>query len=120
MTYSKKIILTVIFFFIACISYLAYAEQKRQDYNYSSSWWTTYFTAPQEKNLSFVIENHSNEKSFHWEILADKNSVSKGDETVPLGEKKTFSVPSFPENIGKKFTIKISTPKNSKEIYKSF
>jgi hypothetical protein len=120
MNFSKKIIVALAFFFILCLSYLAYTENKQQNYNYGSSWWTTYFQNPKDESLSFVIENHSSEKSFHWEILADKNSISKGVETVPLGEKKTVSVPSFPENMSKKVTIKISTPKGSKEIYKNF
>jgi hypothetical protein len=116
---SKKILFSLALFFIGCLSYLAYIEKQQQDYNYGKSWWTIYFINPQEKELSFVIENHSSQKNFHWEILAGKDRLSQGDVTAALGEKKTINVQA-PQNIAnQQVIIKISTPKDSKEIYKN-
>jgi len=119
MTYPKKIILALILFFLSCLFYLAYTEQQQQDYNYGKSWWSIYFNDPRANDLSFTIENHSSEKNFHWEISADKSPLSQGDATVGLGEKKTITIKTIQDIAGKKISIKISTPKGSKEIYKN-
>jgi len=120
MAYSKKIILLLSIFFICCLSFLAYTQQKQQDYNYGKSWWTLYFANPKSENLSFVIENHSSQNNFHWEILTEKVQLSQGDVNVELGEEKTINIQSPQSVIGKKIIVKISTPKGSKEIYKNF
>ena len=120
MTYSKKIIALIIFSSFVCLSYLAYTEKNQQDYNYGKSWWTAYFALPQENDLSFVIENHSKENSFHWEVLIDKNPVSKGDAVIQLGEKKTIPVAQFTNENSNKITIKITSTKSSQELYKTF
>ncbi|NTV41313.1 MAG: hypothetical protein HGA61_03520 [Candidatus Moranbacteria bacterium] len=119
---SKKNIFLLVLFFIACLSYLAYTENKQQDYDFGKTWWAVYFLNPQqERDLSFIIENHSSENSFHWEISAEKKTLSQGDEDIPLGEKKSVSVePSWDILKNKKIIIKISTSKNSKELYKTF
>lgn len=120
MAYSKKIILLLSIFFVCCLSFLAYTQQKQQDYNYGKAWWAVYFVDPREDKLSFILENHSSEKNFHWEILAEKVRLSQGDVSVGLGEKKTINIQSPQSVIGKKIIVKISTPKGSKEIYKNF
>lgn len=119
MTFSKKIILASIALSFICFSYLAYSENQQQDYNYGKSWWTTYFVDPKGEDLSFVVENHSSETAFHWEISLDKAIVAKGDVKLNVGEKKTVPVKAS-DNNGKTVLIKISTPKGSKEIYKKF
>ncbi len=118
MTHSKTTVAALVVFFILCLSYLAHAEMQQQDYNYGESWWTTYFNDPKDANLSFAIENHSKEKAFHWELSSDKALISQGDATIGLGEKKLISVQSAQDMIDKKMTIKISTSKGFKEIYK--
>ncbi len=122
MTNSKKMIFLLALFFITCLSYLAYTENKQQSYDFGKTWWAAYFLNPQqEKDLSFVIENHSSENYFHWEISDEKKTLSQGDENISLGEKKSVSnEPSWDILKNKKIIIKISTPKNSKEIYKTF
>lgn len=119
MTYAKKVILALALFFLGCLFYLAYTQQQQQDYNYGKSWWSIYFADPRTNDLSFIIENHSSEKNFHWEISVDKNPLSQGDTTAGLGEKKKITVKALQDIAGKKINLKISTPKSSKEIYKN-
>ena len=119
MTTSRTIIITIAILFICSFSFLAYTGWKQQQADYSHSWWTLSFNDPRSNDLSFTIENHSDQTSFHWEILLDKSSISKGDTTLKIGETK--SIPVIATDVtGRTVTIKVSTPKGSKDIYKKF
>ena len=80
-----------------------------------------YFPNPKSSSLDFTIENHSQNKVFHWQILLDKIIVTEGDSGIALGDMKTISVPK--DNIDlsdKKITISVTDSNNNKkEIYKN-
>jgi hypothetical protein len=119
MTTSRTIIITIALLFVCSFSFLAFAGWKQQQYDYSHLWWTLSFNDPESNDLSFTIENHSDQTAFHWEILLDKTSISKGDATLNIGETK--SIPAIANDVaGRTVTIKITTPKGSKDIYKKF
>ena len=102
-----------------CFSYLAYTETKQQDYNYGSSWWTTYFADPKSEDMSFAIENHSSETNFHWQISRNKEIIAKGDVKIEIGKTQSVHVAKI-DTQADIITVKVSTPKGSKEIYKKF
>lgn len=119
MTTSRTIIITIALLFICSFSFLAYTGWKQQRADYSRSWWTLSFNDPKSHDLTFTIENHSDQTDFHWEIFLDKTSISKGDAIISIGETK--SIPAIANDVaGRTVTIKVSTPKGSKDIYKKF
>jgi len=118
-TTSRTIIITIALLFVCSFSFLAYTGWKQQQYDYSHSWWALSFNDPKSNDLSFTIENHSDQTSFHWEIFLDKSSISKGDTMLGIGESKL--IPAIATDVsGRTVTVKVSTPKGSKDIYKKF
>lgn len=116
---SNIIIAITILFVVLSFSTLAYIQTRQQDPNYGKAWWSLYFSTPKDEDLSFYIENRSSEENFRWEITLEKNVVTKGDSNIPLGQKKLIPVKN--EGLsGKKVTIKVTSGKTSKEIYKDF
>jgi hypothetical protein len=118
MTTSRTIIITIALFFLCSFSFLAYTGWKQQQADYAR-WWTLSFNDPKSNDLSFTIENHSDQTAFHWEIFLDKTSLSKGDVMLNIGEIK--SIPAIATDVaGRTVTVKVSTPQGSKDIYKKF
>lgn len=101
--------------------FLSVVEKKQSNVN-SKNIWTLYFPDPKSGSLDFTIENHSQNKVFHWQILLDKIVVTEGDSTVSLGDTKTIPVPKDGIDLSnKKITISvIDVNNNKKEIYKNF
>ena len=117
MNNTRIIIISTFCLLFLSISFLAYTGNKQQSSNYSQNWWAVYFSDPKSQNLSFEIENHIADSNFHWEIFSDKNSISKGDITIKLGETKTIKTSQLAAQ-GKKTTIIVTNGKDKKEIYK--
>jgi catechol-2,3-dioxygenase len=115
---GKIIILSLIIFLAASFFYLALVEQKQADLN-SQNFWILYFSDPKGDGLDFVIENYSDKNDFHWEFLADKNTISTGNVAIPKGDKKIIELPK-PEAESKKITVIVSDGEEKKEIYKNF
>lgn len=118
---NKIIPISILGMLLASFVFLSLVEKKQSDIN-SKNIWTLSFSNPKNDSLDFSIENHSQNKVFHWQILLDKIVVTEGDSTVALGDIKTISVPK--DNIdlsNKKITISvIDTTNNKKEVYKNF
>lgn len=106
---------------LASFVFLSLVEKQQSNIN-SKNAWALYFSAPKNDSLDFTIENHSQNKVFHWQILLDKIVVTEGDSSVSLGDTKTIAVPK--DNIDlsdKKITISvIDANNNKKEVYKNF
>jgi hypothetical protein len=118
----KRIIpLAILGMLLVSFVFLSILEKKQSDIN-SKNIWTLYFPDPKNNSLDFSIENHSPDKTFHWQILLDKTVVTEGDSTVSLGDIKTIPVPT--DNIdlsNRKITISVADNNNNKkEIYKNF
>ena len=101
--------------------FLSVVEKKQSDIN-NKNIWTLYFSDPKSGSLDFTIENHSQNKVFHWQILLDKTMVTEGDSTVLLGDIKTIPVPKDGIDLSnKKITISVTDiNSNKKEVYKNF
>ncbi|HBI33665.1 MAG TPA: hypothetical protein DEA43_03540 [Candidatus Moranbacteria bacterium] len=114
---NRLIILATSFFLLTSFVFLSVIEKKQADIN-TKNVWMIYFENPKDKSLNFTIENHSLSTNFHWEILADKDSVTQGNSVIANGAKKTIPVSS--DGItNKKITVIITSDGNTKEIYKS-
>jgi len=116
---NKTIVLSlVIFLALSCI-FLAYTQTKQQSPE-SQNWWVVYFANPKDDSLNFIIENNSNEKKFHWEILNENNKLKEGDANIEKGNKKEITLPKSDfGNFGNmKFSIIVSAGEDKKEIYK--
>jgi len=114
---QKKIILFLIILFIAGSAWLFYASDKLTDPNTGKNWWAISFVDPTGKGLSFIIENHSDQNNFHWEVLSNNKKVRAGDETIGKGasQKVTLDGNSEPGKI----IIDVTAGNEKKEIYKN-
>jgi hypothetical protein len=115
---ESRIILFFVIFFIFSSLFLAVIGTQKGSPDYEKSWWSVYFSNPKSNDLAFVIENHSSETDFHWEVFIGKTAFDSGDLVLKIGEQKQLNPQMENKNLGK-ITIKISTKKTSKEIYKN-
>ncbi|HOF42437.1 MAG TPA: hypothetical protein PLF30_04190 [Candidatus Moranbacteria bacterium] len=114
---SKIIIISTAVMLFASFVFLAAVEKKKMDIN-NHDVWMLYFVDPKSDSLDFVIENHSEIRTFHWEILSNKKKLTEGDIASEKGETKKIPVSS--ENTeGKKITITVTGEESKKEIYKN-
>ena len=118
---NRIIILTTVAFLFISFVFLSIVEMKQSDIN-SKNIWTLYFSNPKSSSLDFTIENHSQNKVFHWQILLDKILVIEGDSAVSLNDTKTITVPKDNLDLSnKKITISVTDGNNNKkEVYKNF
>ena len=118
---NKNIIITILGTILISFVFLSAIEMKQANIN-SNNIWTLYFPDPKSGSLDFTIENHSQNKIFHWQILLDKMVVTEGDSTVSLDNTKTIPVPKDGIDLSnKKITISVTDiNSNKKEVYKNF
>lgn len=116
MSSNKSIIISLIILLGISFLYLACTETSQQS-SQPQNWWVVYFENPKDNSLDFVIENNSNEKNFHWEILEENNKLAEGKIEIAKGEKKSIPVNNFKKN---KITIKVLAGQETREIYKIF
>ena len=117
---EKLIIFSTIIFLLASFVFLSIVESKNTNLDNSKTW-MLYFADPKNDSLDFMIENHSKNSDFRYEILIDKKVVIDSNLSVPLGETKTVPIPKDTVDLsGRKITIKVTAGDQKKEIYKNF
>ena len=116
---SKKIIIFLIVLFIITSAYLFFIDSRGNSLDYQKNWWVIYFDSPKGDSIDFVIENHSDMNSFHWEVLDGKNIFFEDDAQVQKGNSQKIIVQTG-NMVDKKITIQVSDGKENKEIYKNF
>ena len=116
---NKIIPIIILGMLLLSFVFLSVLETKQSNIN-SKNIWMLYFSDPKSSSLDFTIENHSQNKTFHWQILLDKTMVTEGDSTILLGSIKTLPVPTDSIDLSnKKITISVTdSNSNKKEIYK--
>ncbi len=114
---NKIIIFATCFFLLVSFVFLSITERKQSDINTKETW-SLYFENPKDKNLDFIIENHSSQENFHWEIFSDKEKIKTGDEKIETGKTKKIPL-SMIQSAGKKIIISVTSGnERKKEIYK--
>ena len=114
---SSALILTTAILFIICTAVLSFIVRKDLDPNYEKDWFSIGFMTLQGDTPDFIIENHSSEESFHYDINSKGKTLSEGSFSVKKGE----SLDIHPENIRLKapYTITVSPendPKKSESL----
>lgn len=104
--------------FIAGAAFLFWQNDRELDPEQGKSWWTLSFTSPGERdNLSFTVENHSDQTAFRYEIVVDKMPVAEGTFIVKRGEKTAIILPLLAK-AGERTRIIVTLDKEKKEIYR--
>lgn len=115
---QKILILFISLLLILSSAYLFNISEKKQDLDAEKNWWIVYFQEPISNDLTFSIENHTQNTSFSWEVFSEKNKIDSGNETIEAGKiKKINYTPN--EGLYGKITIQVSVNGESKEIYKN-
>lgn len=111
---NRTIIFSTIFFLLISFIFLSWSEKKQADID-SKNIWMVYFSNPKDMSLDFIIENHSDNSSFEYKILEDKNILKQENISVAKGETK--NIPTTLQGKGK-MIIQIESADGKKEIYK--
>lgn len=116
---SQKTLITIFFIMFATSAMFLFWQNERElDPDYNKSWWTLAFAAPQEQtNLSFTIENHSDQNNFRYQIIANKETIAEETLEIKRGETKTI-FPSLIATTDIRASVIVTTGKEQKEIYK--
>lgn len=119
MTFSEKhFIIIFSLLFLVSASFLFGHNVRELDPNQGKNWWTLSFANPQDRSsLDFVIENHSTETVFQYQIVSGKKMHQEGTLELPLGESKTITahVTAGDES---RTAIIVTTGIEKKEIYR--
>jgi len=117
---EKFIILALLGMMLLSFVFLSTVESRNTNLD-NNNVWMLYFTDPKSDSLDFMIENHSKNSDFRYEILIDKKVVIDSKLSVPLGETKTIPIPKEALDLSnRKITIIVTAGDNKKEIYKNF
>jgi hypothetical protein len=115
---QRKIILFLIVLFILSSAYLLWTAKNYNDPDYQKNWWAIYFEDPKSDNSSFVIENHGDRTSFHYNILDGNNKIGEKDISIEKGETKHVKIENI-NLINKKITVQVISGDEKKEVYKN-
>lgn len=116
---SQKTLISIFFIFFATSTLFLFWQNERElDPNRNKNWWMLAFATPQESNnLSFVVENHSDQNNFRYKIVANKETIAEEMFDIKRGETKTIFPPLTATPDVRTFVI-VETGKEQKEIYK--
>lgn len=119
---SKKIIIFITVLFIASSSWLFYVNHNEINPDTHKNWWALSFQDPRSNNFGFIIENHSQEINFHWQLLKNEHILTQGDLKIVKGSSQ--KIPLILSNfyhlpLKGKFILRVKTKDNQKEIYKN-
>lgn len=116
---TQKIIIFFSILFLLSSIYLFSIDSRYNDPKYNKDWYSLSFIDPKSDSLDFSIENFSAKNDFHWEVLREKETVSEGDENIGAGQKRDISVSDFEIANDQKYTIRVTSGKDIREIYKN-
>lgn len=116
---SQKIIIFFSLLFLVSSIYLFSIDSRYNDPKYNKDWYSLSFTDPKSENLNFTIENFSAKTDFHWEVMTGKEKLFQGDENIQTGEKKDVSVSNLVMKDDQKYTVRVTSGEDAREIYKN-
>ncbi len=117
---QKSLIFVCIALFAASALFLFWQNDRELDPKRGKSWWTLAFASPKEPaDLSFIIENHSDQIDFRYEIAADKTVLLRDAFSVNRGETLTITPPLAAQaDTRTMITVSSDKDKDTKEIYR--
>jgi hypothetical protein len=118
MNQTTKIISLILVLFVLSSFFLFGKSNQGLNPDYQKNWWSVSFAYAENTDLSFIIENHSANNNFSWEIISEKDTLKKGEIAVARGEKKNIELDL--SNLKNKILVRVSDGKTSQEIYKNF
>lgn len=117
MSQTTKIISFILILFVLSSFFLFWKSDQGLNPDYQKDWWSVSFAYAENTDLSFIIENHSANDNFSWEIISGKDTLQKGENTVARGEKKNIEIDL--SNLTNKIIVRVSDGKKSQDIYKN-
>lgn len=102
-------------------AWLFNVSRKEINPNAGKNWWALYFQKPKSNDLNFVIENHSDQSNFHWEVLEKNQKIKAGTVNITKGNSQKIIVSNldFPASQNQKVIVQVNTKASKKEIYKN-
>ena len=115
---QKSLLIAFLAFFTVSSLVLFWQNDREMDPDQGKNWWTLSFTLPKEsESLSFIVENHSDQSSFQYEIMVGKMVIARESFTAKPGEKTIITPPSITEQL-ERVKITVTTGTEKKEIYR--
>lgn len=115
---QKTLIVVSLVFFAFGAVFLFWQNERELDPDRGKNWWTLSFAAPQESaNLSFIVENHSDQTDFRYEITAHKEILLQDTFSVNRGETLTIT-PPLSAKTDERTGVSVSGSKDKQEIYR--
>lgn len=115
---EKHIVIIFCALFFLSALYLFWQNGQELNPNQGKSWWVLSFTSPTDSHsLVFIIENHSDTQTFHYQILQDKAVREERDISVPKGSSSTVT-PNVQPSGDTRTKIIVTTQTEKKEIYR--
>ncbi len=116
---SEKLILAVFLaLFFTSATYLFWQNNQELNPDQDKNWWALSFAVPEDQSsLSFVIENHSDYQSFHYQIESDRVLLEERDIIIPSGS-NTAVTPEITARLNARTNIIVTTPSGKKIIYR--
>ena len=112
---NKKIIAIALGLFLISAIYLSWIETRQADYNLDKNWWTLSFSDPKSGDLSFTVENHSDQETFHWAVFtAGKTKLSEGEVNIRKGEKNEIDLSGLETKTTKRIIIDVNAGNDKK------
>ncbi|MEK9151104.1 MAG: hypothetical protein AAB547_00555 [Patescibacteria group bacterium] len=115
---QKRLIFISSALFVAGSAFLFWQNERELDPDRGKNWWVVSFASPQDPaDLSFTIENHSDQEEFRYEIIAGKTVLTRDIFSVRRGETLTIN-PPLSAKTAERTTVTTSAGKEKKEIYR--
>lgn len=115
---QKHLITTIALLFAMSTAFLFWQNTRELDPDQGKSWWTLAFDVLEKpENLSFVVENHSDQTDFQYEVTVNRTSLIKGSFALQRGEKAIIT-PPLTAKTNDRTKITVTLGKEKKEIYR--
>lgn len=114
---EKHLVLIFSLLFAASSAFLFWQNARELDPDSGKNWWVLSFADPQEADqFDFVIENHSDNTEFQYQIVANRQVLAEATLSIPRGETETVR-PTVTRSASRTVII-VTTGTEKKEIYR--
>lgn len=115
---EKCLILIFCLLFVSSSLFLFWKNERELDPDQGKSWWTLSFATPENrKDLTFIIENHSAQTDFHYQITEEKRILKEATVEINLGAQQRIT-PDIAPHTTARTSIIVTSGTEKKEIYR--